>query len=71
MPKKLSSIRLSILTQQQIAALEQAYGLRTSEIIAMAMDRMYQLEYERNPAVPHLLHVVLDEDMNDDDAHNA
>ncbi len=41
MPKRQLNARLSELTHQQIAALQQLYGLNQTDVIVMAVDRMY------------------------------
>lgn len=41
MPKQLASIRYSQWTLLQLSRLEEATGLKHSEIVTMAIDRMY------------------------------
>ena len=41
MTKQMSSIRFSVLTLDQLSRLVQATGMRQSDVITMAIDRMY------------------------------
>jgi predicted DNA-binding protein len=44
MPKRLTAMRLSVLTEQQLEALAARFGMNKTEVIQLAIDRLYQLE---------------------------
>lgn len=45
--KRMTSIHISAITDKQIAALKESLGLNQSEIITMAIDRLFQQEIKK------------------------
>lgn len=44
MPKRLTAMRLSAYTEQQLDTLAAQFGMTKTEVIQMAIDRLYQFE---------------------------
>jgi predicted DNA-binding protein len=44
MPKRLTAMRLSTFTEQQLDTLASRFGMNKTEVIQMAIDRLYQAE---------------------------
>ena len=44
MPKRLTAMRLSVYTEQQLDSLTSSFGMTKTEVIQMAIDRLYQAE---------------------------
>jgi predicted DNA-binding protein len=46
MPKRLTAMRISIYTEQQLDTLASRFGMTKTEVIQMAIDRLYQAEID-------------------------
>lgn len=61
--KRLTSIRLSELTDRQLTDLAQRLVMSQSEVISIAIDRMYQMEVQKMVSLPPMTDDEIEEEL--------
>lgn len=65
MPKRLTAMRLSPYTDQQLDTMAERFGMTKTEVIRMAIDRLYQAEIGGQEDMPAPSAQVVEQEAHD------